>query len=75
MFDNIVSVTPDDNNDLAVPSRGILVSVAGTIAVTDINGNDVTLTATQIVAGTIYPLQIKRIKSTGTSATGILSLS
>ena len=69
---NAVVVTPDNDNDLSFVTRGIMVSVSGDVAVTTKAGNDVTLPA--LAAGIIHPFRVSRIKSTGTTATGILAV-
>lgn len=63
-------VTPNDSADLAKPARSLLIGVAGDLAVVMLNGDEVTL---PVQAG-YNPLSVKRIKSTGTTATGIVAL-
>lgn len=68
------SVTPDDDNDLPdTPTRGVLVGVAGDVSVIGFGDeNPVTLPA--LVAGVIHPISVKRIRSTGTTATSIVAV-
>jgi hypothetical protein len=63
------SVTPNDSVD--VTYRAIWINSAGNIALRDELGNDETFT---VIAGTLLPVQPKRVLSTGTSATGIIGL-
>jgi hypothetical protein len=69
-------VTPNDSADLplAMP-RGIYVGGAGNIVVTlkaMKDGQKVTMSG--VVAGSIYPIEAKRIWVAGTTATGIVAL-
>ena len=61
-------VTPHDTNELADHIRAITINVGGTLAWTSWDGTESTTAA--LPAGT-YALLAKRIKSTGTTATGI----
>lgn len=65
-----IAVTPADATDLAYPVRGLLVAVAGTIALVTPAGTALTITAP---AGFV-PIGAKRILATGTTATGIVGL-
>lgn len=67
-----LSVTPSDATYLTRKCRGLYVGVAGNVAVTFPGG--VELIFTGLSAGIIHPIQCVRIKSTGTTATGILAL-
>lgn len=60
-------ITPDDNIDLAYETREIIVAVGGNVAVQKRNGSAVTLA---LPAGR-FALVIKRVLSTGTTATGL----
>lgn len=64
-------VTPSNSTDLAEVPRAIACTSSGTVAVVDKNGTEVSL---QLNAGDILPIRPHRIKSTGTSATGIVAL-
>lgn len=69
---NIKPVTASDSTDLPDgPCRGFHVNVAGDVCFIDLSGNTVTLTVT---AGAPLPYAVSRIKSTGTTATGIFAL-
>ena len=62
------SITADDLNDLSRFTRGIAVDTAGDVAMTLTSGDDVTM---ELLPGYIYPLKVKRVKATSTTATGI----
>lgn len=66
------AVTPLDGTDLANISRSLYVGGAGNMVVTMQDGNDVTFSG--IPAGAILPIRVTRVKSTGTTATNIVSL-
>lgn len=69
-FNVLFSHTPDDNTDITGGMcRGFMVGADGNIAVTMAGGGNVTI---PVLAGNIYPIQITRVLSTGTTATGIL---
>ena len=64
-----VAITPHDTNEIT-PTRGLLVNVAGDVACrfTD-SSADVTLT---LLAGVYYPFSVRAVRSTSTTATGIV---
>jgi hypothetical protein len=66
------AITPDDNNDLANPTRGIYVGSAGDVAVVMVNGESVTFST--LAAGIVHPIGVKRVKSTGTTAANIIGV-
>lgn len=64
-----VAVTPSDSTDLPLgATRAILLGVDGNIAVDYPNGTSDTI---YLIAGVVHPIQVLRVKSTGTTATGI----
>jgi hypothetical protein len=65
-----VAVTPNDTTDLGI-TRGLYVSVAGALSVMMADGNVVVFPTA--VAG-YHPLQVQRVRTTGTAATGIVAL-
>jgi hypothetical protein len=72
-----VAVTPDDNTDLTKPSgvigtKYLYVGVSGDVVVVTSGGDTATLKA--LSAGVFHPIQVKRVKSTGTTATSILAV-
>ncbi len=66
------AITPDDNNDLAIATRGIYVGVGGDVAVVTAGGETVTLKNAS--AGTTLPVRVARVKATGTTATNLIGL-
>lgn len=69
---NAVAVTPSDSTDLTNVTRAIVVGGNGNVSVNmSGSGSAVVISMT---AGTIYPLAVSRILSTGTAATGIVAI-
>ena len=66
-----VAVTTNDMSYIPV-TRALYVGGAGNIVVTMENGEDATLSG--VLAGTVYPLSVKRVKATGTTATNLVAL-
>lgn len=64
----VFNVTPSDTEDLTLVSRAIRANVAGTIAVVDFYDGTATM---NFLAGETRYVRVKRIKATGTTATGI----
>ena len=54
------------------PASVLYVGTAGDVAVITNGGDEVTFTG--VPAGTFIPVQVKRVKSTGTTASTILAL-
>lgn len=69
---NVEAVTPNDSADLPNSARAIQVFGAGTLKVTTIGGQTHALPS--VAAGFLLPWQIKRVWSTGTTATDIKAL-
>lgn len=63
-------VTPNDSTDLSVEARALVITVSGDIHVQTPNGTERTCT---VPAG-VFPGRVKRVYSTGTTATGITAL-
>ena len=68
-----LAITPDDNIDLAQPTRALYVGASGHIRVQLISGTQVDFNNAQ--AGMIYPLRVARVLDTGTTAGGLVGLS
>jgi len=64
-------VIPSDISDLPVASRALSVASDGTVQLTTISGDTVTLT---IFAGVPFPIRCARVWATGTTATDIVAL-
>jgi hypothetical protein len=68
----LFAIVPADA-DLAVPARSLYVGGAGNVAVIGLD-DSAAVTLTAVPAGTILPVSVKQVKSTGTTATGIVGL-
>jgi hypothetical protein len=68
-----VAVTPDDSNDLANNARALWIGGAGNVAL-DFVGSGTNVVIVGVPAGTLLPFEIKRVRSTGTTATNIVAL-
>jgi hypothetical protein len=66
------AVTPSDATDLTLPIRYFMVTVAGTINV--IFKDDTTPVTLTVLSGVQYYGLISRVRSTGTTATGIIGM-
>ena len=68
------AITPNDSTDLTEPTRGICFAAAGDLKVDMLNGDTVTFTDGSLAAGAVHPLRVKKVYSTGTTATGIFGV-
>lgn len=68
------AITPDDDNDLNLLPRAIMVAGAGDLGVILGDGSTVILPA--LSAGVLYPVRTRRVLTAagGTTATGIVGL-
>jgi hypothetical protein len=72
-FLSVLTITPNDSNDLAYVVRLIYVGTAGDISVIDTKGN--TATFKNCPAGTnVGGAPIARVKATGTTASNLVGL-
>lgn len=67
----LASVTPNDAADLAWATRAIAVTGTGTVRLTTVDGSQGTI---HVAAGVPFPIRVRRIWATGTTATGIVAL-
>lgn len=67
-----VAVTPDDTDELDKVTRAVWVGSTGNMAVLMADGS--TLTFNSIPAGTWLPIRVRRVNSTGTTASNIVAL-
>lgn len=67
----LIEVTPDDTADLPLVSLSLNVATPGTVRVTTQDG---TVSDVQIHPGHAFPLRVRRVWETGTTATGIRAL-
>lgn len=61
-----------DTADLTIATRAFYTGSGGNIKVTTLDKQDVSLVG--VPAGTIFPLRIRRLWSTGTTATDVVGL-
>lgn len=66
------AVTPSDSAVIPV-TRGLFIGGGGTVKV-DMAVDGAAITFNALVAGTILPVQVTRVYSTGTTATSIIAL-
>jgi hypothetical protein len=66
-------ITPNNSADLTVYARAIYVGVGGNITV-DMTDSGTNITFLAVPQGTILPIQVKRVYSTGTTATNLVAL-
>lgn len=71
---NFFAITPDNGNDLATYTRGIYVGVSGDISIDGVGGGT-SIVLQNLAAGVWHPIRAKRVRSTGTAATGIVGCS
>lgn len=69
--EDIFPITPDDDNDLELVTRGFCFTAEGTLRVTTLEGNVRDLPSGLFCAGVIHSMRITRVHSTGTTATDI----
>jgi len=66
------TITPANDTDLSEPTRAIYVGGTGHISVTMFSGDEVVFNSVQ--AGSFLPIRVKRVKSTGTTATNLIGV-
>jgi hypothetical protein len=66
-FAKTFAITPSDSADLTQPCEGLLVCAAGNVVFRNQAGSDVTITGA--AAGQHIPVKVRRVMSTGTTAT------
>lgn len=67
------AITKNDSADLAFVTRGIYVGGSGDLAVI-LDADSSAVTFVGLAAGVIHPLAVKRVMSTGTTATSIVGV-
>jgi hypothetical protein len=69
------AVTPHDTNDLTTYAKALYVGGAGDVKVIPVENADASpITFVDVPAGTILPVSVRRVYSTGTVATDIIAL-
>jgi len=76
VYNNMASVasavTPNDSTDLTTVAQGLYIGGAGDLKVDMADSGTVTFSA--LPAGIFLPIIVKRVYSTGTTATNIIAL-
>jgi hypothetical protein len=67
------AITPDDDTDVPSVTRGLYVGGAGTVVVV-LAGDSGAVTFVGATAGSVLPIRVKRVLSTGTTATSLVGL-
>lgn len=67
-----VAVTPSDSTNLTTPARALWVGGAGTVSIVMRSG--VALSFAGVPAGTLLPIGLVRVNSTGTTASNMVAL-
>jgi hypothetical protein len=67
---NAFAISPSNTADLATATRFLYVGSAGDIAV-DLVGGDANVIFKSVPVG-IFPLRVKRVRATGTTATNLI---
>ena len=67
-----VAVTPSDSVSLSLVCSALYIGAAGTVAVVQADGTVVSFVGA--LAGSIIPIQCKRVNATGTTASSIVAL-
>ena len=70
-IEGIVVVTPHDSNNLSEITRALYIGGAGNLTVVTFDNQVVLITAPAV--GVWHPLRVRRVNSTGTTATAILA--
>jgi len=69
----LVTITPNDSSDLADVTRALYVGVTGDVVVIAANDSS-SITIKNAQAGTVLPIQCKRILATGTTASQLVGM-
>ena len=68
---DIAEIMPSDAQDLPVVTKALNAATAGLVRVTTERG---TVADVFLAAGVVFPLRVRRVWATGTSATGLRAL-
>lgn len=66
----LFNFTPNDSVDLENDTRGLIVGEAGNVKLTD----DLGVTGTYALPAGIFPVRIRRVWATGTTAAGLVGV-
>ena len=65
-------IAPSDTSDLMQVSRALYVGQGGDVALTLVDGDNLTFEA--VPGGSLLPIRVRAVAATGTSATGLIAL-
>lgn len=68
-------ITPHATDELPRYARAISFATAGSITVVDIDGETVTIPSGSLAPGAMWPMEIKAVRVSGTTVTGIVGYS
>jgi hypothetical protein len=54
------------DNGYSIPSRGLMLAVAGAVKIITANGQTITFASGELTAGVVYPFMVTRVFATGT---------
>lgn len=66
----LLEVTPDDNTDLTPHPRALWIGGVGAVSVEMVDGTEGVFSQAQ----GLLPIRVKKVKATGTTATGIVGI-
>jgi len=66
------AITPNDSTDLTMATRGIYIGGDGNLSVVTVG--DQTVLFSNVVAGSILPIRVKRVMATNTTATNLVGM-
>ena len=69
---HLEAITPSDSTDLARVTRALNVAQGGTVRVVTLAGETGDV---HVAAGVAFPIRVRRVMATGTTAVGIVGLS
>lgn len=69
--EHAAAVTPNDSTDLTTSTRALFIGTSGNLKVDMVGGETVTFSS--VPAG-VFPVRVKRVHSTGTTASGIVAM-
>jgi len=73
----VAAVTPNDSADLPNPIKAFFVGVGGNIEIVPYGDGGVSAQAAitiAVIANTVYPIMVRRVRAAGTTASGIVGL-
>lgn len=69
-----VTVTPHNTNDLAIYAKALRINGAGTVCFLPVGNADGQTITIDAAAGEYVQIQVRRVLTSGTTATGIVAL-